>query len=79
MIYNIHFLQFLPQVGHIVAGTHKFRPFHNRTVFVCIKVSTRSIFKGFQNKSECKVDFVCVFDLAEQMIQFLVEEKAVEG
>ena len=64
MIYNIHFLQFPFQVGHIIFGTHKFNPLHKRIVFVCIKVSTCSIFNVFQIKTDCKDDFGAAFELA---------------
>ena len=56
-----------------------FRPLHNRIVFKCIKVSTRSIFSVFQIEFEYKVDFGGAFELAEQMVQFLVEDEFVEG
>ena len=46
---------------------------------MCIKASTRSIFKKFQNKSECKLDFGCAIELAEHSIQVLAEEGVVEG
>ena len=78
MISNIYFLQFLFQVGHIISDVHKFRPLHNCIVFVCIEVSTRSIFDVSQSKSEYKVDFGCAFELVQHLIQFLVQEGVVE-
>ena len=50
-ITNIHFLEFLFQVGIAVWCTHIFRPLHNRIVLVSIKMSTRCIFNVFENKS----------------------------
>ena len=46
---------------------------------MCIKVSTRSIFSVFQIEFENKVDFGGAFELAEHMVQFLVEDEFVEG
>ena len=78
MTNNIHSLQFLFQVGHIIFGTHKFRLLQNCIVFMCIKVSTRFVSNAFQNKSECKVDFGGTFVLVQHMIQFFVEGGVVD-
>ena len=79
MINNIYFLQFNFQIGHVIVASHKIRPLHSHIFFVCIKVSTRSIFNIFQYKPESKLDFGCIIQLVEHMILLFVQEWVVEG
>ena len=78
-INNIHFLISVFQVSHISLCTQKFRSFHSTIVLMSVKVSTHSILKSFQNESKCKVNFCSTFQFFEYIIQFIVEQRNVEG
>ena len=77
--HNIHFLHTAFQVSHISWCAQKFRSFHNSIVLVCVKVSTYSILKIFQNESKCKVNICSIFRFLGYIIQFIVKKRHVLG
>ena len=74
----VHFLHYSFQVGLFICSSHKFGPLRNSIVFLCIQLTTRSIFKNFQKKSDYKVQFGGAFELTEHMIQSFVEQRVFE-
>ena len=76
---NIQFLHSVFQVSHISLCTHKFSSFHNSIVLVSVKVSTQSILNIFQNESKHKINFCSTFQFFEYIIQFIVDQRHVEG